>query len=176
MTRLFFLISLIFILGVGVGYLWQEQQSQNSFFPNPISDDRLTKNTIIIGGVKAEILRIIDGDTFEVRAFLWEGLEKTATIRLSNVNTPEKRRRSSCSICENEKKLAQAANDYVEKLIGVEANGKWRQVYLHNPTTALYGRISAQITNADGIDLGSALIEKGLAKRLIGGKKACWCN
>src|SRR5215470_4926396 len=41
----------------------------------------------------AEVLRVIDGDTFEARVRVWPGIDITTKVRLRNIDTPELRAR-----------------------------------------------------------------------------------
>lgn len=171
-TALLVLLTLVFSFIAGI--LWQEAQRQ----PPPLT---LAPKIMLHGSTKAQILKVIDGDTFVVKAFLWEGLEKTARIRLNGVNTPEKRKRAGCQICEKEKKLALKAERFAKKLIGKtekEAGKRrtFRPIYLSTIKGGLYGRYSADIHTADKLNLAEALVEAGLAKPLAEDARACWCG
>ena len=61
---------------------------------------------------KAEVTRIIDGDTVELRVFLGFNIYKLQTIRLFGVNCPESRTTNP-----DEKKLGIAAKEFTEKTI-----------------------------------------------------------
>src|SRR5690348_9640474 len=54
----------------------------------------------------AEVLRVIDGDTFEARINLWPGLEVTTRVRLRGIDAPELR-----AHCDDERIKAEAARD-----------------------------------------------------------------
>lgn len=175
MIKTILLVLFALAFGLVAGILWQHRQQQV-----PAVAEQLPK-IMLHSSTKAQVLKVIDGDTFEVRAFLWEGLEKTARIRLNGVNTPEKRKRAGCQICEAEKKLARKAERFAKKLIGKEkkVSGKrraMRPIYLSGVEGGLYGRYSADIWTADNINLGEALVEAGLAKPLAAGERACWCG
>ncbi|HAP10121.1 MAG TPA: nuclease, partial [Afipia sp.] len=36
-----------------------------------------------------EVVRVVDGDTFEARVHLWPGLEMTTRVRLRGIDAPE---------------------------------------------------------------------------------------
>src|SRR6185312_332928 len=42
-------------------------------------------------GHPADVLRVIDGDTFEARVHVWPGLDITTKVRLRGVDAPEMR-------------------------------------------------------------------------------------
>lgn len=44
------------------------------------------------GPYSADVIRVIDGDTINIRVAIWPGLEQIINLRLIGVNTPEKRR------------------------------------------------------------------------------------
>src|SRR5215216_3144877 len=54
----------------------------------------------------AEVLRVIDGDTFEARVRIWPGLDVTTKVRLRNIDAPELKAR-----CTEEQMRAEAARD-----------------------------------------------------------------
>src|SRR5437764_15297572 len=51
----------------------------------------------------AEILRVLDGDTFEARVRVWPGLDITTKVRLRGIDAPELR-----AHCEDERVQAEA--------------------------------------------------------------------
>jgi len=62
--------------------------------------------------VAAKVIKVYDGDTLTVEAYLWPGLEAKASVRLNGVDTPEIRGQ-----CETEKQKAIQARDFVKGLI-----------------------------------------------------------
>src|SRR5688500_4618693 len=68
------------------------------------------------GPVAAEVLRVVDGDTIEVRAHIWLGQEVTTLVRLGGVDAPELKGK-----CESERAAARRAKARIEeKLNGGE--------------------------------------------------------
>lgn len=53
----------------------------------------LAQGASAYGPYKAELVRVVDGDTIDITIELWPGLTQRARIRLEGVNTPEKRTR-----------------------------------------------------------------------------------
>ena len=122
----------------------------------------------IPGPVSAYVLRIVDGDTIEVRARIWLGLDKTILVRLSGVDAPELRGK-----CDKEKKLAVRAKKYVERQLMFIEPGL---VVLRNIQRGKFaGRVVARVFGSDGTDLANRLIEVGLARSYGGGKRLPWC-
>lgn len=117
------------------------------------------------GPVPAEVVEVIDGDTIRVRAHIWLGQAVETAVRLNGINAPELR-----GDCEQERRLAAAAKDYLaRRLIG-------RAVRLRDIQQDKYGgRVVAQVDDAEGRDLGEELVAAGLARPYGGGKRGKWC-
>ena len=113
----------------------------------------------------AEILRVIDGDTIEIRAQIWLGLTLTSHVRIRGIDTPEMR-----GACPAEKTAAAAARDRLAELAG----GTIRLANIADDKYA--GRVLADVTAGDGTDLGSAMIASGLARPYGGGARGDWCR
>jgi endonuclease YncB( thermonuclease family) len=76
----------------------------------------------------AEVLRVIDGDTFEARVRVWPGLDITTKIRLRGIDAPELK-----AHCPGERAMAEAARDALrdmlaEGTVGISAIARqiWR--------------------------------------------------
>lgn len=122
----------------------------------------------IQGPVMAEVVRVKDGDTVEVRARPWLGMVVETSVRISGIDTPEKGRLAKC---DRERQLGEAAT---EKTRGMLPEGA--EITLHDIKQDKYGgRVVARIV-ADGADVGSEIIRAGLAKPYDGGKKDGWCK
>src|SRR5882757_1213192 len=59
------------------------------------------------GPVKAIVQRVVDGDTIEVRAFIWLGQSVLIRVRIDGVDAPELEAR-----CPAERERALAARDF----------------------------------------------------------------
>ena len=70
--------------------------------PPPVS----VSATRSVAAHPADVLRVIDGDTFEARVHVWPGLDITTKIRLRGIDAPELRAR-----CPAERTMAEAARD-----------------------------------------------------------------
>ena len=60
----------------------------------------------------AEVIRVIDGDTFEARVHVWPGLDVSTKVRLRNIDAPELHAR-----CAEELAKAQAARAALETML-----------------------------------------------------------
>lgn len=117
------------------------------------------------GPVPAEVLEVIDGDTVRVRAHIWLGQAVETAVRLQGVNAPELR-----GDCDGERRLARAARDYLATLVA------GRNVQLRDIAQDKYGgRVVARMDDAEGRDLGEALIAAGYARPYDGGARGTWC-
>lgn len=127
---------------------------------------------------KAEIIRVIDGDTVEVSVELLPNLNQTIHVREGNLDTPEKRRGRGGAQCDQEIEYGKIVSEYVRGLLPVGST-----VQIENFEEGKYaGRIIGDIKfkmSEDGelLDLGDHLIEQGMAVPYDGGtKQKVWCG
>ncbi len=117
------------------------------------------------GPMTARVERVIDGDTIRVRVQVWIDQELAVNVRLRGVDAPELRAR-----CDDERSRAEAARDFVIALVG-------EQITLHSiGRDKFFGRVVADVTVADGRDLGEALLAAGHARPYDGGRRESWCG
>ena len=117
------------------------------------------------GPVAAEVIRVVDGDTLAVRAHIWLGQEVVIRVRLDGVDAPELR-----AACREERRLAEAAKAFLEAELAD------RRVVLRRIRHGKFaGRVLARVATADGRSLAGMLLERGLARRYAGGRRAKWC-
>lgn len=113
----------------------------------------------------AEVLRVIDGDTFEARVRLWPGLEMTTRVRLRGIDAPELK-----SACADEFDRAQVARQALEALL---AEGP---VAIFNIGPDKYhGRVVADAQTPRTPDVSAALLAAGHARPYQGGRRGGWC-
>lgn len=111
------------------------------------------------GPVPAEVLRVVDGDTIEVRAHIWPGHSVITRVRLANIDAAETWRPS----CEAERKKGEAATRFVED--SLPQNEESAPVSLHEiRPDSFAGRVIARMELPDGRDLGALLLETGHAR------------
>ena len=114
----------------------------------------------------AEVLRVIDGDTFEARVHLWPGLDVTTRVRLRGVDAPELRAR-----CDGERAKAETARDALRAMLGQGEVG-----IAHVTLDKYGGRVVADAFTRTTPDVSAALLESGLARRYGGGRRDGWCR
>jgi micrococcal nuclease len=119
---------------------------------------------IFAGPVPAAVMRILDGDTLEVQAHLWPGLELTQRVRVRGIDAPELH-----STCADERAWAAEARDRLVALVG-------DTVTLARISRDKYGeRVDADVINAAGTDVSTAMIGAGMARAYDGGARGDWC-
>lgn len=121
---------------------------------------------VIPGPIAAHVVRVVDGDTLIVRARIWLGQEVETAVRLDGIDTPEIKGK-----CDAERRMAIAARDVTRGL------AESRVVLLRDVRYGKYaGRVLARIETGDGMDLGRALLERGLGRPYRGGPRGDWCE
>lgn len=114
----------------------------------------------------AEVIRVVDGDTFEARVRIWPGLEVTTKVRLRGIDAPELSAR-----CEGERRLAEAARDGLARMLGEGG------VSLSGVGTDKYGgRVLAVAATARTPDVSTAMTANGWARPYAGGRRRSWCE
>ena len=113
-----------------------------------------------------EVLRVLDGDTFEARVKVWPGMEAVTRVRLRGVDAPEMKAR-----CEDERVKPLAAKDALTRMLNEGAIG------LTNVSQDKYGgRVDADASTTNTRDVGEALVALGLARHYDGGRRMGWCG
>ena len=114
----------------------------------------------------ADVLRVIDGDTFEARVRVWPGLDVDTKVRLRGVDAAELHAR-----CASELEQAQAARAALEKILGEGG------VTISRVGVDKYGgRVDATIATRGTADVSAALLNGGFARAYDGGKRGSWCG
>jgi endonuclease YncB( thermonuclease family) len=113
----------------------------------------------------AEVVRVIDGDTFQARVRVWPGLDVDTKVRLRDIDAPELHAR-----CADELAKAQAARAALERMLAVGA------VTISQVGLDKYGgRIDAAVSTRDTTDVSAALLNGGWARSYDGGRRGSWC-
>ncbi len=113
----------------------------------------------------AEVVRVIDGDTFAARVRVWPGLNVDTKVRLRNIDAPELHAR-----CADELVKAQAARAALETILA--AGG----VTISRVGIDKYGgRVYALVATRDTADVSTALLNGGWARSYDGGRRGSWC-
>jgi endonuclease YncB( thermonuclease family) len=113
-----------------------------------------------------DVLRIIDGDTFEARVRVWPGLDVDTKIRLRGIDAAELHAR-----CPDELAQAQAARTALQTIL---ADGG---VTISRVGVDKYGgRVDATIATRNTPDVSAAMLNGRFARAYDGGKRGTWCG
>jgi endonuclease YncB( thermonuclease family) len=114
----------------------------------------------------AEVVRIIDGDTFVARMRTEPGGEIETRVRLRSIDAAELHAR-----CSKELRLALAARAALQRLL---ADGS---VILSRVGPDKYpGRIDANVATRSTNDISAAMLNGGWARSYDGGRRGTWCR
>lgn len=105
---------------------------------------------------KCEILKVVDGDTFDGRVDLGFSTHRVERFRVHHIDAYEKNTKKG-------KEALAFAKGALE--------GKTLKILTTKDKGDKYGRMLATITLADGKDYAAVMIEKGYAVAYEGGKK-----
>jgi endonuclease YncB( thermonuclease family) len=114
----------------------------------------------------AEVVRIIDGDTFVARMRTGPGGEVETRVRLRSIDAAELHAR-----CSKELRLALAARAALQRLL---ADG--RVMLSHVGPDKYPGRIDANVATRSTNDISSAMLSGGFARTYDGGRRGSWCR
>src|SRR5437868_3788566 len=107
------LAAITFALGLGLGAtIGPVTASRSASAPAALLPVSRPSSNAVRMAHPAEVLRVIDGDTFEARVNLWPGLEATTRVRLRGVDAPELKAR-----CGEERVKAEAARDALRSIL-----------------------------------------------------------
>lgn len=119
----------------------------------------------IAGPITAIVVRVVDGDTIEVSAAVWIGLEITVSARIRGIDTPEIRGK-----CRDETIMAAAAADRLAEAV---RSGVVRLTDIEGDK--YFGRVVADVTTGEGADVAALMLASGLARVYDGGTRSGWC-
>src|SRR4029077_15342694 len=112
-----------------------------------------------------DVLRTIDGDTFQARVHLSPGLDRTTRVRLRGIDAPELK-----ASCPQELQMAEAASDALRGLLGEG------EVTIFNIGPDKYsGRVVADAATKRTANVSAALLAAGHARSYTGGRRSGWC-
>ena len=132
-------------------------------FVGKVLADKALANTRVYA---AEVVRIIDGDTFVARMRTGPGGEIETRVRLRSIDAAELHAR-----CSKELRLALAARAALQRLL---AEGS---VMLSHVGPDKYpGRIDANVATRGTNDISAAMLSGGFARAYDGGRRGSWCR
>ncbi|MBR1141936.1 thermonuclease family protein [Bradyrhizobium sp. AUGA SZCCT0431] len=112
-----------------------------------------------------DVIRTVDGDTFEARVHLSAGLALNTRVRLRGIDAPELK-----ASCPQELQMAEAASDALRGLLREGA------VTISNIGPDKYsGRVVADVATKKTTSVSAALLAAGHARSYSGGHRNGWC-
>jgi endonuclease YncB( thermonuclease family) len=112
-----------------------------------------------------DVIRTIDGDTFEARVHLEPGLDLNTRVRLRGIDAPELK-----ASCPQELQMAEAATGALSALLGEG------DVRIFNIGPDKYsGRVVADVATRRTGNVSTAMLTAGHARSYSGGHRNGWC-
>ncbi len=169
----------IFVLGVVAGTILPMRHWVHQLVPVPTDSSQLPAQSKAARDAETiwkragnpevrhpvDVIRTIDGDTFEARVHLWPGLDMTTRVRLRGIDAPELK-----ASCPQELRMAEAAGVVLRGLL--EEGG----VTIYNIGPDKYnGRVVADVATRRTENISAALLAAGHARSYNGGHRGGWC-
>lgn len=149
-------------LGLGVVGLSVVLSSMPAFLP---TDAVRMAAGAFEGPVRADVIEVVDGDTFRAAAHIWLAQTVEVHVRIDGIDAPELHAK-----CTTERLKAEVARGWLERRIG---NSEVRLIGVKNDKYG--GRIRASVEDSKG-DIAKAMLRQGLVRAYHGGRRAGWCN
>ena len=112
-----------------------------------------------------DVIRAIDGDTFEARVHLASGQEVMTRVRLRGIDAPELK-----AACAKELRMAKAATGALRDLL------RQGEVAIYNIGPDKYrGRVVADVATKRTGNVSAALLAGGYVRSYHGGHRNGWC-
>lgn len=125
---------------------------------------------ILSGPIPCDVVRVLDGDTVEVRCRAWLGTDVTTIVRVRGIDTPEKHGK-----CPEESALALKASAFTKEALPQGARVQISEI----DNDKFGGRVDAVVVygaSGQGMKLSDQLVKAGLARPYNGGTKSSWCK
>ena len=133
---------------------------------SPAAEPPRAKRTDAASVYPAEVLRVIDGDTFAARVRVWPGLDVETKVRLRGIDAAELHAR-----CAEEYSQAEAARAALQTIL---AEGG---VTISRVGVDKYGgRVDALAATRATTDVSAAMLAGGRARPYQGGRRQSWCG
>ena len=163
--------AVAFTLGILAGIVVRPPSTAHAVAP-AAPENRLAPSAGInaqppsaIGVYAAEVVRVIDGDTFVAHVQVWPGFSVDTKVRLRGVDAPELHAR-----CDDEKVKAEAARNALAAILA-EGGVAISQVGIDK----YGGRVDAAVATRSTVDVSAALLSGGWARSYGGGRRGSWC-
>ena len=163
-------VAAVFLLGLAAGAaispeLSHRKAAAHAAPPSTVAARTAEKPAASRANHPAQVVRVLDGDTFEARVSVWPGIDITTKVRLRGIDAPELR-----AHCAEERTRAQLARDALVALLAEGAVG-----ITHVTPDKYGGRVVADAATRKTADISAALLHAGLVRRYAGGRRESWC-
>jgi endonuclease YncB( thermonuclease family) len=163
----FVLATATFAIGLGIGAtIGPVTASRSHNDAPPPAPSAAREYSVARASHPVEVLRVVDGDTFEARVNLWPGLDITTRVRLRGIDAPEMKGR-----CGEERNKAEAAREALRAILDQGEVGI-AQVSLDK----YGGRVLASASTRTTPDVSAALLGAGMGRPYSGGQRDGWCR
>ena len=112
-----------------------------------------------------DVIRTIDGDTFDARVHLAPGQDVMTRVRLRGIDAPELK-----AACPEELRMAEAASSALRDLLG-----QGEVAIYHIGPDKYQGRVVADVATRRTGNVSAALITGGYVRSYNGGHRNGWC-
>jgi endonuclease YncB( thermonuclease family) len=169
-------VSAAFLLGLSLGAAIKASPHSAAPVPHafavaatsdrPASGPPLAKRMNAEMVYPAEVLRVLDGDTFAARVRVWPELDVETKVRLRGIDAAELHAR-----CAEEFSKAEAARAALQAIL---AEG---DVTISRVGVDKYGgRVDAAAATRAMLDVSAAMLHGGWARAYDGGRRQSWCG
>jgi endonuclease YncB( thermonuclease family) len=162
----------VFVIGIALGTMLPIRQWVHRQLPHWASSRMQDADaTWQRGGAPdirrtVDVIRTIDGDTFEARVHLEQGRDFMTHVRLRGIDAPELK-----ASCREELEKAEAATDALRGLLSQGG------VVIYNIGPDKYqGRVVADVATRRTDNVSAALLAAGHARSYNGGHRFGWCS
>jgi endonuclease YncB( thermonuclease family) len=140
-----------------------DQVLSDQVLADQVLADKTLANTRVYA---AEVVRIIDGDTFVARMRTGPAGDVETRVRLRSIDAAELHAR-----CSKELRLALAARAALQRLLT-----EGSVMLSHVGRDKYPGRIDANVATRNNVDVSAAMLNGGWARAYDGGRRGTWCR
>lgn len=164
-----------FVLALAIGAAVVMRPGRAAIAPDvAVADTAISapdRSKALPGPYLAQVIRVVDGDTFEARLRVWFGQDVTALVRLRGIDAPELR-----AACDSERTLAEEARTALEQALRL-GEVVIRDLAPDKYSGRVVASVAARLAPGAGLDDVSALMQAGgYARAYDGGRRQGWCG
>ena len=152
---------------IGMAQAWQIPKQATNLLSDQ-TDARL-RRAEFAGPFQAQLVRVMDGDTFEARVRIWFGQEITTLVRIRGIDAPELKAK-----CGSEASKAQAARSLLQDLLSSGTIRLW-QVGLDKYAGRVLARVEVIKDASLADDVAELMLASAAARPYAGGHRQSWC-